>query len=186
MPESMTTRLMRWGFNLMPCYRGSGGRVTYISSDWMEIHVKLRLNWRTRNYVGTIFGGSIYGAIDPMYMLILIKTLGPDYVVWDKAAAIRFRKPGTGTLFARFHIDAAELETIRAAAAGAPSVDRVYRVELTDASGVVYASVDKTLYIRHKGAPRPTRTVAAQEVAPGAGNYRSEGRTAEEGVSEAS
>jgi hypothetical protein len=42
------------------------------------------LSWRTRNYVGTIFGGSMNSAVDPIYMVILIRRLGKDEVVWDK------------------------------------------------------------------------------------------------------
>ena len=95
---------MRWGFNFLPAFRCTGGRITYISGDWREVRVKVPLSWRTRNYVGTIYGGSMYGAVDPIYMVMLIKILGPDYVVWDKAASIRFKKPGTGTLFAKFAI----------------------------------------------------------------------------------
>ena len=97
MPESFRSKTFRWGFNLFPAYRGTGGRVTYIADDWHEIRVKLPLNWRTRNYVGTIYGGSIYGAIDPIYMLMLIRIVGDGYIVWDKAANVRFRKPGKGT-----------------------------------------------------------------------------------------
>lgn len=96
MAESLRTRLWRWGFNCFPAYRGTGGRVTYIAADWREVRIKLPLNWRTRNYVGTTFGGSLYGAVDPFYMIMLIKLLGPDYIVRDKAAAILFRKPGPG------------------------------------------------------------------------------------------
>ena len=96
MPESFESRKMRWTFNLFPAYRGTGARVTYIASDFREARVRLPLNWRTRNYVGTIFGGSLYGAVDPMYMILLIKILGPDYVVWDKAATIRFVSPDGG------------------------------------------------------------------------------------------
>ena len=88
--------------NLWPCYRGSGARITYIAGDWKEVRVKLRLSLRTQNYVGSIFGGSLYAAVDPIYMLMLIKCLGPGYVVWDKAATIRFRKPGRSTLTATF------------------------------------------------------------------------------------
>ncbi|RIH89087.1 DUF4442 domain-containing protein [Calidithermus roseus] len=149
--ESWRTRIWRWGFNLFPAYRGTGGRVTYIAADWKEVHVALPLNWRTRNYVGTIFGGSMYGAIDPIYMLMLIQVLGPDYIVWDKAATIRFRKPGKATLYARFVLTDEELGTIRALTAQNPSVDRVYPVELVDKDGVVHASFEKTLYIRRKG-----------------------------------
>ncbi len=86
--------------NLFPAFRGTGGRVTHIAPDWSEIRVKVPLNWRTRNYVGTIFGGSLYAALDPHFMFMLMHRLGPDYLVWDKAATIRFRKPGRGTLTA--------------------------------------------------------------------------------------
>jgi acyl-coenzyme A thioesterase PaaI-like protein len=150
MPESLRSRLFRHAFNLFPAYRGTGGRVAYLAGDWREARVRIPLNWRTRNYVGTIFGGSLYGAVDPIYMLMLINILGPGYVVWDKAASIRFRRPGRGTLHARFAIDDAELAAIHAALEHAPKVDRVYHVEITDADGVVHASVEKTVHVRRK------------------------------------
>ena len=152
MPESFSSKLLRWKFNLFPAYRGTGGRITYISDDVREVRVKLPLNWRTRNYVGTIYGGSIYGAVDPIYMIMLIKGLGPGYVVWDKAARISFKRPGRATLHARFVIDEEELSAIKSELDNARSVDRVYTVELKDAEGAVHATVEKTIYIRHKGA----------------------------------
>jgi hypothetical protein len=145
---------MRWGFNLFPAYRGTGGRITYIGGDFREAHVELPLSWRTRNYVGTIFGGSLYGSVDPMYMILLIKILGPGYTVWDKAATIRFVKPGRSRLYARFLIEEEEILTILRLTETAPSVDRVYRVDLKDAAGVVHASVEKTIYIRRNDARR--------------------------------
>ena len=145
---------MRWGFNFFPAFRGTGARVTYMSGNWREVHVKLPLNWRTRNYVGTIFGGSLYGAVDPHFMIMLIKILGPDYVVWDKAATIRFKKPGRGTLCARFVIPEEEIALIRRSLETQHSIDRVYTVALVDADGVVHAEVDKTIYIRKKDAAR--------------------------------
>ena len=150
MPESWKTRLNRWGFNLFPAYRGTGGRVAYIADDWREIRVKLPLNWRTRNYVGTIFGGSIYGAVDPLYMIMLINILGPDYVVWDKAAAIRFKRPGRETLRAVFTVTDEEIAAIKADLVTQKSLDRVYTVELKNDAGKVHAIVEKTLYIARK------------------------------------
>jgi acyl-coenzyme A thioesterase PaaI-like protein len=152
MPESLSTMIMRWGFNFFPAFRGTGGRITYISGDWREVRVKVPLSWRTRNYVGTIYGGSMYGAVDPIYMVMLIKILGPDYVVWDKAASIRFKKPGTGTLFAKFVITEEERTAIKAALSVAPSMERVYQVQLVDREGVVHASIEKTVHIRRKDA----------------------------------
>lgn len=144
------SRLDVWKFNLFPAYRGTGGRLAFIADDWSEVRVKLRLTWRTRNYVGTLFGGSLYGAVDPVYMVMLIRRLGPEYVVWDKAASIRFRRPGRGTLYATFRIDDEELAAIRAAVAGEGKVERVYVVALVDAEGVPHATVEKTIYVARK------------------------------------
>ncbi|HEV8385974.1 MAG TPA: DUF4442 domain-containing protein [Candidatus Acidoferrales bacterium] len=153
MAESLRSRMMRWAFNFFPAFRGTGGRVTYIAPDWSEVRIKLPLNWRTRNYVGTIFGGSIYGAVDPFYMVMLINRLGPRYIVWDKAATVHFKKPGRGTLTARFAVPDDELRVIeRALADGAASIDRLYQVDLTNAVGEIVATVEKVVYIRRKEA----------------------------------
>lgn len=150
MAESFKSRRFRWGFNLFPAYRGTGGRVRYISDDFREVHVEIPLSWRTRNYVGTIYGGSIYGAVDPIYMLMLIKILGPEYIVWDKAAKIRFRKPGKTSLFAQFHLNEIEIAEIKRLAKDVRSVDRIYHLDLKDKDGVVHAEIEKTLYIAKK------------------------------------
>ncbi len=147
MAESFRTRLLRWGFNLWPCYWGTGARVTFIASDWREVHVRLPLSWRTRNYVGTIFGGSLYAAVDPFYMIMLMKNLGPGFVVWDKAASIRFRKPGRGTLTAILRLEEAEPAEIRRLLQEQPRVDRTYLVTLVDAEGAVHAEVQKVIHI---------------------------------------
>jgi acyl-coenzyme A thioesterase PaaI-like protein len=149
--ESWRTRLMRWGFNWFPAYLGTGARIEYLAADLREARIRLPLNWRTRNYVGTIFGGSLYAALDPVYMILLIKLLGPDYVVWDKSATIRFRRPGRTTLRATFRLDDAELDAIREAVARDGRVERTYTVELRDADGNVVASCDKVLSVRRKG-----------------------------------
>lgn len=151
MSESFKSRRFRWGFNLFPAYRGTGGRVRYISENFTEVRVEIPLSWRTRNYVGTIYGGSIYGAIDPIYMLMLMKILRPNYIVWDKAANIRFRKPGKTSLFAEFLLTDDEIAEIKELAQNTRSVDRIYRVELKDKDGTVHAEIEKTLYIAKKG-----------------------------------
>jgi len=150
MPENFRSRRFRWLFNFFPAYRGTGGRVIYISDDFHEVKVKLPLNWRTRNYVGTIYGGSIYASIDPIYMLMLMHIIGDDYVVWDKAAKIRFKKPGRETLYADFSLTPEEIAEIKRLAETEKSIDRVYNLELKDKNGVVHAFIEKTLYISKK------------------------------------
>lgn len=143
----------RFVFNWFPAFRGTGGRVTHVAPDFREIRVSLPLNWRTRNYVGTIFGGSLYAAVDPFYMIMLLQTLGADYVVWDRSATIRFVRPGRTELLARFVLPVEETDAIRSLLETERSIDRVYRIDLADAAGTVHATVEKTIYIRRRDRP---------------------------------
>ena len=148
--ESFKTKLHKLVFNLYPSYRRTGGRVTFIANDGSEIRVKIPLNWKTRNYVGTIFGGSLYGAVDPMYMVMLIKRLGSDYIVWDKTATINFKKPGRSTLYATFVIDDTEINLIREKLDREEKLDCHYSCDLVDEEGTIHATVEKVIYIRKK------------------------------------
>ena len=144
-------RAFRHLLNWYPCYRGTGGQVTHIAPDWSEMRVRLRLNRRTRNYVGTIFGGSLYGALDPHFMFMLMHRLGPAYTVWDKAASIRFRRPGRSTLTAVCRMPDGEVVEVRRLLETETKVDRTYRVDLVDGDGVVHASIEKVVNVRRAG-----------------------------------
>lgn len=150
MPESWDTRVKRWGFNWFPAYRSTGARIEYIAADWQEVRIRLPLNWHTRNYVGTIFGGSMYASVDPIYMVMLIKLLGPGYEVWDKAATMRFRQPGRSKLHATFTISTGELEEIRTAVSKSGRMERRFTIDLLDDDNQTCFSCEKTLSIRKR------------------------------------
>ena len=147
----MKAGLLRFGMNLWSPFRGSGIRVRRIAADYREIEVELSLKWHNRNYpAATHFGGSLYAMTDPFYMLMLIKNLGPEYVVWDKAAAIRFRKPGRGKVRAEFRLTDAQLDDIREQLNTLPKYEPSYKIEVKDEAGEVVAEVEKVLHIRKK------------------------------------
>jgi hypothetical protein len=58
--------------------------------------------------------------------------------------------PGRSTLYADFAITPEELGEIRAALACDGETRRTYTVELKDKQGVVYAIVERTVYIADK------------------------------------
>ncbi len=100
MTESFKSHLTRIIFNYFPAFWSTGAKVTYLAADYKEIHLKLPLSWRTRNYVGTIFGGSMFASTNVLYLLV-VKNLGEGYIVWDKASCIRFKKPSKETLYTK-------------------------------------------------------------------------------------
>ncbi len=85
---------------------------------------------------------------------MLIKQLGPDYVVWDKASTIHFRQPGTTTLYARVAIGNHERESIRLELRDTPVLTRDFHVHLTDDTGNIHASIEKTPHIRRRSGTR--------------------------------
>ncbi len=135
---------------LYPPYLGAGVRMTHLASDFGAIEVEMPLRFWNRNYVGTQFGGSLYSMTDPFLMLMLIEQLGPGYVVWDKSATIRFRRPGRGTVRARFEIPPARVQEIRRAADEREKVEPVFDVNVVDEQGEVVAEVQKLLHVRKK------------------------------------
>src|SRR6185436_20856164 len=140
--------------NLFPPFLGAGVRVR-ASADLSTYDVRMKLSRWNRNYVGTHFGGSLYTMCDPFYMLILFEHLGRNYIVWDKAATIRFRRPGKGEMRALFHIPPEKVEEIRAAADRDGKVEPVFTVEVRDEQEEVVAEVEKLLYVRRKEPSPP-------------------------------
>ncbi len=147
---AMTAKKLKRLLSIYGPYLGAGVRVTHISDDFLTAHVEMALRFYNRNYVGTHFGGSLYAMVDPFYMLMLINILGPDYIVWDKSAAIRFKRPGKGTVRAVFQIPAERVIEIKAAADANGKVEPEFQVVVTDAEGQVVAEIDKLLYVRRK------------------------------------
>ncbi|MCP5233509.1 MAG: DUF4442 domain-containing protein [Zoogloeaceae bacterium] len=140
--------------NLWPPFIGAGIHVARISPDFREISVRLRMGLLNRNYVGTHFGGSLFAMTDPFYMLMMMRNLGPDYIVWDKHSRIDFRRPARGRVWAHFGLGEEQLSTARQQCEGGAKFEPTYTIDIVDASGEVVATVDKTLYIRRRPGPR--------------------------------
>jgi hypothetical protein len=87
---------------------------------------------------------------DAFYMLMLMANLGSGYIVWDKAANIRYRKPGKGTVRAEFRLFDAQLDDIREKLKTLPRYEPVFSVEVKDLQGTVIAEVEKLLYVRRE------------------------------------
>lgn len=149
-PQAWRPALLKSGFNWFPAWRATGARVVEVSHDLRRIVVALPLNRGTRNAVGTIFGGSLFAATDGLHPTLLALHLGRDYIVWDKAGAVRYRKPGRETLYAEFSVDDAEIAEVRQTVADRGECERTYVVELKDREGVVHTEVERTVYIADK------------------------------------
>lgn len=136
--------------NLYGPFVGAGIKMKNMAKNHRSCDVEMKLTWYNKNYVGTQFGGSLYSMTDPWFMFMMIKNLGNEYIVWDKGATIRFKKPGRGKVQAHFEITDADLDEVRAYLMNNVKMDKIFKVEIKDDDGVVIAEVEKVIYIRRK------------------------------------
>jgi acyl-coenzyme A thioesterase PaaI-like protein len=141
--------LRRW-VNLWPPFLGAGIRVVHIAPDMKSVDVEMKLRFWNANYVGTHFGGSLFAMTDAFYMLMLMANLGRDYIVWDKAATIRYRKPGRGTVRAEFRLSDSQIDDIREKLKTVTKYEPAFLVEVKDQAGVLIAEVEKVLHVRKR------------------------------------
>lgn len=143
--------VFRYLMNASPMYRRSTGRIREVSKDLHYVKVRLSLNWKNRNYVNAIFGGSMFAAIDPIPMMQLTWILGKGFVVWDRSAEIRFKRPGRETLFIESVFTAEELDEIRRRVAAEQEIDVEKILAYKTKGGVVISEVTKVIYVADKG-----------------------------------
>src|SRR5439155_2888880 len=96
LPPAIANKPCCWSFYLFGGYRGTGGKLKIYcrglerraaGAATLLAHPQLYGNdfWRQH-----LFGGR------PIYLLMLIRRLAPDFIVWDKAARIEFSETRPG------------------------------------------------------------------------------------------
>lgn len=148
--ERLSPKLLKRILNIYGPYFGAGIRVEHISNDWKEAHVSMKLRWYNRNIVGVHFGGSLYSMADPHLMLMLMKLLGRNYIIWDRSATINFMRPGRGKVTAAFEINDRDLATIKEQTKDGAIYYPEFRIKVVDEKGKTVAKITKVLYIRKK------------------------------------
>ena len=151
----MKASRLRLIMNVWPPFLFSGIHVTKISDDFRNVKVELRSHWYNKNYVGTHFGGSLFAMTDPFWMIMVLRNIGKDYVVWDKAGEIEFIKPGRGVVTTEFKLEESVLDELCAAAAGNEKVLRWFEIKIIDSQGELVAKVRKQVYVRLKPPKNP-------------------------------
>ena len=142
---------MRRMLNIWSPFFFSGISILEISRDFRYAKVKLKKKLLTSNYVGTLFGGSLFAMTDPFYMVMVMKNLGKGYIVWDKRSEIEYVSPGRSTVYAEFHLSDEELNEIKSEVATSGKYLKWFAVDIKTADGTVVAIVNKQIYIRKNG-----------------------------------
>ncbi len=142
--------IYKYGFNWSPMYRRTTGKLIEVNDDLHYVKIRLKLNWKNRNYAGSMFGGSMLAATDPIYMIQLIQILGDDFVVWDKSVEAIYKKPAKSDIFGEFVFSTDEIADIKLSVDKNNQTDIIKTMNLVDEKRNIIATFNKTLYIADK------------------------------------
>ena len=139
------SKAFKYGFNWSPMYRRSNARIIAVSKDLMKIEIRLPLTYKNVNYMNSMFGGSMFAAVDPIPMIQLVSILGKEYVVWDKSAEIYFKRPAKENLFATFEFSNEEVEEIKSRVKS----EKARSIQLTEEGHIyhIHGNYDHTIPI---------------------------------------
>ena len=147
---SLPPRVARWGLNLWPPLAGAGIRVRSIAPDFRQFVVEMPLRHYNRNAFGTHFGGSLFAMTDPFFVLMLCRNLGPDYVVWDRAACIDYIAASRSRVRAVLKLADDDLRAIRTMTESGSKHLHLFHADVVDAEDLLVARIEKLVYVRRR------------------------------------
>ena len=148
---NISAKAFRYVFNISPMYKRSTAKVTKVSDDLTYIEVKLPISYKNKNYNGSIFGGSMFSAVDPIPMVQLVNLLKNDYVVWDKSAEIYFKRPAREDIYADFIFTLDEISEIKNRISTEKEITFVKITKLMNKERTkIFCEVHKTIYVADK------------------------------------
>ena len=148
----LSPKIVRLILNLFPPLLFNRISIQSIKNDFMEVKVRIRHSIINKNFHRTIFGGTIFSAIDPyfpiMYWQIFSRKKLP-IEVWIKKAEISYKNPAETDLHLKFILIE---EDIKKALKGLQKDGRYqvwHVVEAFDENGMICAEAKVLVYIRN-------------------------------------
>ncbi len=142
-----SARVFSFFMNLYPPYVFFGVRV-HFSDNFYTCKLSLANRFYFKNGHGTIFGGAILAATDPI-PAVQFSRIFPKTQVWTKAHEVIFRKPGRTKLHAHITLSPEEMLQVKSDLKNEGKHIDTYTYVLWDESKDVVAEVRSTVYIRN-------------------------------------
>lgn len=142
---------LRWILNWFPPLLFQRIRVREISADFLLVRLRAKHSLWNRNLNGTIYGGTIYSAADPIFPVMYWQALahrGYALQTWLMATEARFLKPGASHLDFTFRLTAADIDSAEEELQRRGKAVRTHSVQAVDQHGAICAEFQLVSYLR--------------------------------------
>ncbi|MGK6352932.1 PaaI family thioesterase [Parapedobacter sp. DT-150] len=147
----LSENALKWVMRLYPPFFFQRIWVRRFHKGFMGAEVKIHRSILNRNYNGSIFGGTIFAAADPIYALLfdqIFQRKGFETVVWLKSASVQYLKPGRAALFFTVAIADAEIKEAETSLTDRGRFVKTYAIAITDRHGETCAIMQNEVYIK--------------------------------------
>lgn len=149
---TVSANILKWGMRLYPPLFFQRIWVNKIHNDFMGADLTIYKSLLNINSNRTIFGGTIFSAIDPFYPVLLDQYFQHNgiqrTVAWLKTAHIDYIKPGRHNLYVQIRLDQTILTETLDKIQREGKVVRTFHTEVFDKKGALCAVAHNEIYIR--------------------------------------
>ena len=142
---------IRFALNLFPPLFFNRISIKSISEDFMQIKVRISFSWMNKNFQRTIFGGTIFSAVDPyfptMYWHIFSRKNIP-IEVWVKSAKINYKSPADSDLSLVFKLKEKDIQSALNGLQKDGKFEVWHNVEAINSNNIICAEAKILVYIR--------------------------------------
>jgi len=143
---------LKWGLRLYPPFFFQRIWVISILDSFLGADVRINKSLLNMNSNRTIFGGTIFSAIDPFYPILLDQYFKHQgilrTVAWLKTAHIDYIKPGRMDLLVSFRLKEEVLKEALHTIKHEGKVVKTFQTQVFDKKGTLCAVAHNEIYIR--------------------------------------
>ncbi len=155
----LSERASTWVMRLYPPLFFQRIWVKKFHKGFTGVDVVIHYSFFNRNSNGSIFGGTIFAATDPLYAFLfgqLFARKGYKTIVWLKSARIQYIKPAKSNLYIHIKLSEAEIEELAQELNEVGKIVKNFSIELRDKRGEICAIANNEVYLRDLNRKKPT------------------------------
>lgn len=149
----LTPKMLTWILRFYPPFLCQRIWVKKIHADFSQVDIKIFKSFLNINSNKTIFGGTMFSAVDPIHPILLDQLFQKNgyskTVAWLKSAKISYLKPAKKNLNFSITLAATDIEEAFQSLAQQGRVIKTFEINIYDMDGTLCARSQNEVYIRN-------------------------------------
>jgi len=149
---AVSETVLKWALRFYPPLFFQRIWVRKFKKGFYGAHVKISRSIFNKNYNGSIFGGTIFAAVDPFYPVLfhqLFSHKGYRVIAWSKSAEVQYIKPANSNLYFDIELTDSDIAEAEEILNSEGKYIKIYPVDIYDDQHEVCAMVSCEVYLRN-------------------------------------